>query len=79
MAVLWVGPDWYWYLLIGTRDAYHKAAAPWQTLTALSLQCYALLTFFILGSWIATRGGGTPEGDFTERRAPLAAPACSAH
>jgi hypothetical protein len=53
-AVLWIGADWYWYVLIGTRDCFSGVAAPWQTLTALSLHLYALLGLFALG-WFVTR------------------------
>jgi hypothetical protein len=54
-AVLWIGPDWYWYAIIGTRSPYVVAATPFQTLTALSFQCYALICLFILAVLIALR------------------------
>jgi len=47
-AVLWVGEDWFWYVLMGTRWFEPVVATPWQTLTALSFHCYALVGLFVI-------------------------------
>ena len=54
-AVLWIGPDWYWYVIIGTRSPYEIVATPSQALTALSFQCYALIYLFALTVFVALR------------------------
>ena len=64
LGALWVGPDWYWKVLIGTRWLDQVVAQPWQTLTALSFHSYALVAFFAVtayASLTALRDGGLPD------------------
>ena len=45
VAVIWVDPElWFPWFIPGGRDG---VAMPWQTLTALSLHCYALVGLFV--------------------------------
>lgn len=51
VIVLWLTPMVFWYPLTGARleTWMVMVAAPWQTLTALSLPCYALIALFAVG------------------------------
>jgi hypothetical protein len=42
LAALWIGEDWFWFLLTGTRVG--VVATPWHVVTALSVHLYALMT-----------------------------------
>jgi hypothetical protein len=53
LAALWVGEDWYWYALTGTR--WGTVAMPWQVATVLSVHLYALLALVALECVAATR------------------------
>jgi hypothetical protein len=59
LVLLWVQPRWLWDLAIpgGWLDG---TAVPWQTLTVLSVQFYALTGLFILGVVRAQRLGSRP-------------------
>ncbi len=51
LVLVWLTPMAYWYPLTGAtiKSWMTRVAAPWQTLTALSLPCYALVGLFLLG------------------------------
>jgi hypothetical protein len=80
--VLWLPPSWFFALVLG-RHALSDwmsmpAAAPWQTLTAISLPFYALLTLFVLGvveAHAAQAAAGEPPADhFFAREERVSAP-----
>lgn len=53
MAALWVDPElWFASFIAGGREG---TAWPWQTLTALSFQCYALVGLFAFTLWCGYR------------------------
>ncbi len=51
LVLIWLTPMAYWYPLTGAtiKTWMTMVALPWQTLTALSLPCYALVGLFVLG------------------------------
>jgi hypothetical protein len=57
LAVLWLPPELY-HLVAGLRSS--GLAQPWQTVTTLALQTYALLGLFVLG--LVSARGGPAEG-----------------
>ncbi len=68
VLVLWLDPAfWHEWIIPGPYGT--RNAAPWQTLTALSFQCYALLGLFALGLFMFFRGAPRP----SEEPAPAGA------
>jgi hypothetical protein len=61
LFILWMPPSLWWKILLGAdRITWtHSTALPWQTLTALSFQTYALLGLFALGL-VLPRNGNEP-------------------
>jgi hypothetical protein len=72
VACLWLDPRWWCMTLIPGFGTSQAQATPLDTLTLLSLQCYALIGLFVLGliflrpqaaplasgRWAAPQGGG---------------------
>jgi hypothetical protein len=57
VTLLWIQPRWLWNLAIPGTWLY-GTARPWQTLTVLSLQFYALVALFALGVGLAYKASG---------------------
>jgi hypothetical protein len=72
LAVLWLTPELYYRLAAFFRPA-GAAASPWQTLTVLSVQTYALLGLFVLAAGCARDALAEPfHSPAGGRRGPLA-------
>ncbi len=61
LFILWMPSSLWWKIFLGAdRTTWtHSTALPWQTLTALSFQTYALLGLFVLGL-VSPRNGNEP-------------------
>ena len=64
LFILWMPPSLWWKIFLGPdRITWtHSTALPWQTLTALSFQTYALLGLFALGL-VSPRNGNEPASE----------------
>jgi hypothetical protein len=56
LACLWINPALLWEAFIADTEGLQRGvASPWQTVTLLSFQCYALLGLFVFCYWLFDR------------------------